>query len=41
MKISIIHMHILVHLHVNKTNFHMRGLALGLALGQMQKVIWK
>ena len=23
---------ILVHLHVNKTNFHMKGFALGLAL---------
>ena len=34
MEISFIHMQILVHLHVNKTNFHMKGFALGLALKQ-------
>ena len=32
--ISFIHAQILVHLHVNKTNFHMKGFALGLALKQ-------
>ena len=32
MEISFIQMQVLVHLHVNKTNFHMKGLALGLAL---------
>ena len=32
MEISFIHNLILVHLHVNKTNFHMKGSALGLAL---------
>ena len=32
MEISFIHMQILVHFHVNKTNFHMEGFALGLAL---------
>ena len=37
MKISFIHMQMLVHLHVNKTNLHMKGLALGLALKQRQK----
>ena len=34
MKISFIHKQILVHLHVNKTNFRMKGFALGLALKQ-------
>ena len=34
-KISFIHMEILVHLHVNKTNFHMKGFTLGLTLKQM------
>ena len=29
--ISFIHTQILVHLHVNKTNFRMKGFALGLA----------
>ena len=33
-EISFIHTQILVHLHVNKTNFHMKGFALGLALKQ-------
>ena len=28
---------ILVHLHVNKTDFHMKGFALGLALKQRRK----
>ena len=32
-----IHMQILVHLHVNKTSFYMKGFALGLALKQRQK----
>ena len=31
MEISFIHMQSLVHLHVNKTNFHMKGFAPGLA----------
>ena len=34
MENSFIHMQILVRLHVNKTNFHMEGFALGLALKQ-------
>ena len=38
---SFIHTQILVHLHVNKTNFHMKGFALGLALKQMRKATWK
>ena len=37
MEISFIHMQILVHLHVNKTDFHMKGFALGLALKQEAK----
>ena len=41
MVISFIHMQILVHLHVNKTNFHMKGFALGLALKQRQKATQK
>ena len=36
MEISFIHMQILVHLHVNKTNFHMKGFTLGLALKQIE-----
>ena len=36
MEISFIHTQMLVHLHVNKTNFHMKGFALGLALKQRQ-----
>ena len=34
-------MQILVHLHVNKTNFHMKGFALGLALKQRRKATLK
>ena len=34
MEISFIHTQILLHLHVNKTEFHMKGFALGLALKQ-------
>ena len=41
MEISFIHMQILVHLHVNKTNFHMKGFALGLALKQRRKTTRK
>ena len=41
MEISSIHMQILVHLHVNKTNFYMKGFALGLALKQRQKATRK
>ena len=40
-KISFIHMQILVHLHVNKTNFHMKGFAPGLALKQRRKATQK
>ena len=36
-EISFIHMQCLVHFHVNKTNFHMKGFALGLALKQSRK----
>ena len=36
MEISFIHTHILVHLHVDKTNFHMKGSALGLAKGNSE-----
>ena len=32
MEISSIHTQIVVHLHVNKTDFHMKDFALGLAL---------
>ena len=32
---------ILVHLHVNKTNFHMKGFVLGLALKQRQEATRK
>ena len=31
----------LVHLHVNKTNFHMKGFALGLVLKQRRKATRK
>ena len=31
----------LVHLHVNKTNFHVKGFALGLALKQRRKATGK
>ena len=41
MEIGFIHMQILFHLHVNKTNFHMKGFTLGLALKQRQKTTWK
>ena len=41
MEISFIYMQILVHLHVNKTNFHMKGFALGLALKLRRKVTRK
>ena len=34
-------MQILVHLHVNKTNFHMKGIALGLALKQRRNATRK
>ena len=36
MKVSFIQTQILVHLHVNKTNFRMNGFPLGLALKQRQ-----
>ena len=41
METSFIHMQILVHLHVNKTNVHMKGLALGLAFEQRRKATRK
>ena len=41
MEMSFIHMQMLVHLHVNKTNFHMKGFALGLALKQRRKATRK
>ena len=41
MEISFIHTQILVHLHVNKTNFYMKGFALGLALKQRWKATQK
>ena len=41
MEISFIHTQISVHLHVNQTNFHMKGFALGLALKQRRKATWK
>ena len=41
MKISFIHTQSLVHLHVNKTSFHMKGFALGLALKQRRKATRK
>ena len=41
MEISFIHTQILVHLHVNKTNFHMKGFTLGLALKQRRKATRK
>ena len=37
MEISFIHTQIFVHLHVNKTNFHMKGFTLELALKQRRK----
>ena len=41
MEISRIHMLILVHLHVNKTNFHIKGFALELVLKQRRKATQK
>ena len=41
MEISFIHTQILFHLHVNKTNFHMKGFALGLALKQAAVIFVK
>ena len=41
MEISFIHTQILVHLHVNKTNFHMKDFVLGLALKQKQNATRK
>ena len=41
MEISCIHMQMLVRLHVNKIDFHMKGFALGLTLKQRQKATRK
>ena len=41
MEISFIHTQIWVHLHVNKTNFHMKGFALGLASKQRRNATRK
>ena len=41
METSFIHTQIWVHLHVNKTNFHMKGFAPGLALKQRRKATRK
>ena len=41
MEISFIHTQISVHLHVNKTNFHVKVFALGLALKQRHKTTRK
>ena len=41
MEISFVHTQILVHLRVNKTNFHMKDFALGLALKQRRKATRK
>ena len=41
MEISFIDTQILVHLHVNKTNFRMKGFSLGLALKQRRKATRK
>ena len=41
MEISFIHMQMNQNLHVNKTNFHMKGFALGLALKQRRNATWK
>ena len=41
MKIGLIQMQILVHLHVDKTNFHTKGFAVGLALKQRRKAARK
>ena len=40
-KISYIYMQSLVHLHVNKTDFHVKAFALGLALKQRRKATQK
>ena len=41
MEISFIHTQVLVHLHVNKTNFQMKGFSLGLALEKRRKATQK
>ena len=41
MEISFIRTQILVHLHVNKTNFHMKGFALGLTMKHRQEATRK
>ena len=41
MEISFIHTQISVHLHVNKTNIHMKGFALGISLKQRRKATRK
>ena len=41
MRISFIHMQILVCIRVNKTNVHMKDFTLGLALKQRQKATEK
>ena len=41
MEISFIHMQTVVHLHVNKSNFHMKGFTLGLPLKQRRKATRK
>ena len=41
MKISFICIRILFHLHVNESNLHMKGFALGLALKQRRKTTRK
>ena len=41
MEISFIHVQILVRLHVNKTNFHMKDFAPGLGLRQTRKATRK
>ena len=40
MEISFIDTQILVNLHVNKTNFHMKGFALGLALKRKSEIAY-
>ena len=41
MEISFIHMQIWVYLHVNKTNFHLKGFTLGLVLKERRKATQK
>ena len=41
MEISFIHMQILIHVHVNKTKFHLKGFTLRLALKQRRKATQK